>query len=81
MELLDRILLTGPYAEELYNEADKSDDKLNILIDPDFSLINSYSLLQKGIILYNNNDTQNKEVIPLYLRKSEAELSLDKRKG
>ena len=50
--------------------------KYNICLDPDFSVINSYSLLQKGVILYNDSGIQNRDVFPLYLRKSEAELNL-----
>jgi tRNA threonylcarbamoyladenosine biosynthesis protein TsaB len=74
---LGNVLLTGPYAGDLYKEVQNPENNPNIYIDPDFSLINSYSLLQKGIILYNNNDLS-EEVMPLYLRKSEAELNLAK---
>ena len=75
---LNDILITGPYAEEFYKTIHKRLKNTNIFVDPDFSLINSYSLLQKGAILYNGSGIQNKDIFPLYLRKSEAELSLSK---
>lgn len=78
MEKSKKILITGPFAGELYKESEKIINRHNIYLDPDFSLINSYSLLQNGITLYNNNNYPCKDVIPLYLRKSEAELSLSK---
>ena len=78
IEKLENVLLTGPYAEELYKETANLKNSTQISLDPDFSLINSYSLLQKGIILYNNTGTHTGEAVPLYLRKSEAELKMDK---
>jgi len=75
---LSDLLITGPYADEFYTVLKKRLKTSNIFLDPDFSLINTYSLLQKGVILYNKSGMKNEDVFPLYLRKSEAELSLSK---
>ncbi len=75
---LNDILITGPYGEEFYKTIHKRLKNTNIFVDPDFSLINSYSLLQKGAILYTEGGIKSMDIFPLYLRKSEAELSLNK---
>ena len=68
----ENILITGPYAQKLYETIE---NKENIYLDSDHSLINPYSLLEKGLEIYKNTGSDGDDLEPVYIRKSEAEIA------
>jgi tRNA threonylcarbamoyladenosine biosynthesis protein TsaB len=70
-----QIILTGPYAQQL---ASSLEGKTPFTLDADYCMISPSSLLEIGMRVYSETGDQGGNVIPLYLRKSEAELQKEK---
>jgi tRNA threonylcarbamoyladenosine biosynthesis protein TsaB len=85
------ILLTGPYAGhmfELYSQINTAESSLpsssvtnsnRISIDPLYAAPKTYALLKLGIRAFERNGADVENQGPLYIRPSEAEMSLQKR--
>ncbi|HKK65199.1 MAG TPA: tRNA (adenosine(37)-N6)-threonylcarbamoyltransferase complex dimerization subunit type 1 TsaB [Clostridia bacterium] len=85
------ILLTGPYAGHMFqlysqiNAAESSQPSLSgttnnrLSIDPLYAAPKTYSLLKLGINVFARNGADVENQGPLYIRPSEAEMSLQKR--
>jgi tRNA threonylcarbamoyladenosine biosynthesis protein TsaB len=68
------IILTGPFAPEIYDFLKLKLGCKKIILNPNYSFINPYTLLELGIKLYKKGGDQSRVIAPLYLRKSQAEI-------
>lgn len=85
------ILLTGPYAAsifELYSQLNAAESSIpsssvttnnRVSIDPLYAAPKTYALLKLGIHAFERNGADDVNQGPLYIRPSEAEMSLQKR--
>ena len=71
-------LFTGPHAVEFCRHAMGSDSH-PFLADSHSDLSQPLALLERGLLLYQVEGGSEKTLAPMYLRKSEAELNLEKR--
>ena len=69
----NKILITGPDSKIFYNLAQKNN---RIYIDSNFSTTSSSKILKLGKEKFLRDGADNHAVGPLYIRKSEAEISL-----
>ena len=75
-EEYNKILLTGPYAGQLHELLVQSDSSTNnCIVDPLYASPKTFSLLQRGRETFEQNGGDDKNLGPLYIRPSEAELS------
>ncbi|MDZ7793979.1 MAG: tRNA (adenosine(37)-N6)-threonylcarbamoyltransferase complex dimerization subunit type 1 TsaB [Spirochaetia bacterium] len=86
------ILLTGPYAGhifELYSQINAAESSLppasvtnsnRVSIDPLYAAPKTYALLKLGIRAFERNGADAENQGPLYIRPSEAEMSLQKKR-
>lgn len=72
------VLITGPAGGQIFQELQKSNPDLGsrLNLDPNYAVLNPYVLLEKGLILFNEQGGAADTLAPIYLRKSEAEQSL-----
>ena len=73
-----KILLTGPYANKLYNDilCNKDIADKNIFLDPCFKNNKVDICLEIGADLYSKGITDSEDSGPIYIRKSDAEENL-----
>lgn len=71
-----RILLTGPDAEKVY---DKVKEDSRFILDPSWKLGKSYYFIEIALSKFEKRGADDFSQGPVYLRKSEAEIELDKR--
>lgn len=73
------ILLTGPFAAELIKIGRNSEiPSENLILDPLHAAPKTFALLHKGIEMFHQRGGDEKRSGPLYIRPSEAELSLQR---
>jgi tRNA threonylcarbamoyladenosine biosynthesis protein TsaB len=70
------LLLTGPNACALLPLIDASKRRKRPILDPDSTLMNPHSLLEKGLDVFEREGQSGYNITPLYLKKSEAEIKL-----
>jgi len=70
----ETILLTGPFAGELAEQW--KDTEVKAELDPQFGHPQTWELLHFGVDLYSNRGADSPAEGPLYIRPSEAEMSL-----
>jgi tRNA threonylcarbamoyladenosine biosynthesis protein TsaB len=74
------VLLTGPFAAHLHELNTTSQDSIhNYVIDPLHAGPHIYALLNQGIHIFKRQGGNDKNTGPLYIRPSEAELSLQQK--
>ena len=71
----EQIVLTGPYASRLYQQISQGKLKTAFTLDPQYCVINPYFLLELGLQKFASAGDSGESVMPLYLRKSEAEIN------
>jgi len=77
MSEYNRILLTGPFAADLIRLGKNIEARWdNLILDPLHAAPKTFALLQKGIETFSQRGGDEKHSGPLYIRPSEAELSL-----
>lgn len=69
------VMLTGPGATEIYRQCRIQLKKNPVFLHGEYSFINPYTIIELGIKLYKQKGDQSAAINPLYLRKSEAEIS------
>ncbi|MBN2618160.1 MAG: tRNA (adenosine(37)-N6)-threonylcarbamoyltransferase complex dimerization subunit type 1 TsaB [Spirochaetales bacterium] len=74
----DKVILTGNDAEILYSKLNNK-DKFDVVNGNNLSL--THNLIDLGILMYNKYGSDSKDQGPLYIRKSEAEILMDKKKS
>lgn len=77
----DKILLTGPDAFLFYEKIKDKMENKNVTLDPLSPRPFSKSLITLGIEKYNKGEFDNDTDGPVYIRKSDAEEMLDRRKN
>lgn len=80
LSVYTHVLLTGPFAAQLHeiNSQNKNSTQ-NYLIDPLHAGPKTYALLKKGISAFERQGADAENSGPLYIRPSEAELSMQQR--
>ncbi len=77
------LIFTGPFAGSLFNRYIEHQGETNIKenfgfkLDPLFAAPKTYSLLEQGIAQFKTNGADAENEGPLYIRPSEAEISLN----
>lgn len=66
----DNVLLTGPGADKIYNPEE------HFMLDPRHNLASPVGLIELGKKKFEKSDSDGDALSPIYLRKSEAEISL-----
>ncbi len=77
----EQLVLTGPYAGRLYQQISQSKIKTVLTLDPQYFVIDPFFLLDLGLQKFASAGDSAEPVIPLYLRKSEAEIKRESRDG
>ena len=73
----EHILVTGPFAADLLEIGRNSEPRCeNLIIDPLYAAPKTFALLQKGKETFSRRGGDDTRSGPLYIRPSEAELSL-----
>ncbi|RKX82427.1 MAG: tRNA (adenosine(37)-N6)-threonylcarbamoyltransferase complex dimerization subunit type 1 TsaB [Spirochaetes bacterium] len=73
----ESLLLTGPDAGSLFNYAEQNLPSLSVFLDRGFRFAAPYSLLKAGVERFNRNGGDDPAgIVPLYIRKSEAEIKM-----
>jgi len=73
------ILLTGPDAPKISSMLAGHSRSKDFTLDPNHLSTDPYALLNCGMTIYKEKGCGSQTLIPLYLRKSEAELNLNRR--
>ena len=74
------ILLTGPYAHRFYERISQGKVKAAFSLDPLYNSINPCIMLELGLERLASTGDQGDSVMPLYLRKSEAEIKRENKR-
>jgi len=75
----EQLVLTGPYAGRLYQQISQNRIKTALTLDPQYCVVDPYLLLDLGLQKLADAADSSEPVIPLYLRKSEAEIKRESR--
>ncbi len=68
------LLLTGPFADDLGRDIENRSVRIPFAVDPGYNTIDPHSLLERGLVVYQHDGDHGEALVPLYLRKSEAEI-------
>jgi tRNA threonylcarbamoyladenosine biosynthesis protein TsaB len=67
------LLLTGPFAGEFGRSVGRRSSRVSFVVDPRYNTVDARAVLECGLEIFRNSGSQEKSLVPLYLRKSEAE--------